>query len=246
MSLNNPRLRGTAPRRSGPYPLGQLPNSVLLDIGKQLTHRLSIGQRDITGDDFGTIFAEAIGATHLGRPLGIADVVLNQCAWSAKTVKATYPFLQKSVRLISGRNSPDYSLGIANPRSNPQATGDAVLSVWNARVDEAFGNYNDLRIIVLVRNVDTKQFLIFEEDASRFITTEYQWAFNKGGNLVGKNTISGGHHFTWQPHGSQFTILRSVPSSARRFSINHAIPMVTANQVLTSINFQPNWIHILP
>ena len=61
MSLNDPRLRGTASRRSGPYPIGQITDAAVLEIGKQIVHRLAIGQNDITGDDFGTIFANAVG-----------------------------------------------------------------------------------------------------------------------------------------------------------------------------------------
>jgi hypothetical protein len=111
-----------------------LPDTVLFSIAKQLVHRLAVGHGDITGDDFGTIFANAIGGEHRGSPLGIADVVLNGCAWSIKTVKCNRPYDCRSARFISGRNSPDYSLGISDPRANPEATGRAVLAVWNARV----------------------------------------------------------------------------------------------------------------
>ena len=55
--MNQLRLRGKANRRSGPYPLGEIPDAVLVRIGKQVVHRLAVGLGDITGDDFGTIFA---------------------------------------------------------------------------------------------------------------------------------------------------------------------------------------------
>ena len=109
MSSDDPRLRGAARRRSGPYPLGQFPDKLLYDIARQIVHRLAIGHSDITGDDFGTIFANAIGGEHRGRPLGVADVALSGCAWSIKTVQASRPYELPVVRLISGRNSPDYS-----------------------------------------------------------------------------------------------------------------------------------------
>lgn len=51
MSSNNPRLRGGAPRRNSPYPLGQFPDQLLLELGRQFVHRLSVGHGDITGDD---------------------------------------------------------------------------------------------------------------------------------------------------------------------------------------------------
>ena len=217
--MNDPRLRGGARRRRGPYPLGQIPDEVLIGLGRQLVHRLAVGHGDITGDDFGTIFANAIEGTHRERPLGVADVFTNGCAWSLKTVKSSRPFTQREVRLISGRNSPDYSLGIENPHSDPEQTGRAVLAIWNARVDEALDEFNELRIVVLVRNMQTREFAIFEEEAVRFTPADYQWAFNRRGVLEGRNRVGGYHHFSWQPSGSQFTVRRIVPASARRFSI---------------------------
>lgn len=207
-------------------------------------HRLAIGHGDITGDDFASIFANAIGGTHRGKPLGVADVELDECAWSVKTVKTELPFDATHVRLISGRNSPDYSLGIENPHTNPEATGRAVLAVWNARVNEALDHYADLRIVVMLRNMATRQFRIFEEEALRFTPTDFVWAFNKQGNLEAHDRASKGHVFTWQPHGSQFTVLRHVPASARRFAINPNVPIVQPESILASIRFKPEWITI--
>jgi len=224
--------------------LGQILDSVLFEIARQLIHRLAVGQSDITGDDFGTIFASAIAGEHRGRPLGIADVIQNGCAWSVKTVKSSQPFTARKVRLISGRNSPDYSLGISDPRKNPANTGRAVLAVWNARVNEALDKHDDLRIVVMVRNMTTRQYLIFEEEAQRFTPGDFQWDFNANGNLVGTDRGTGEQTFTWQPHGSQFTIHRRVPTSARRFSINPNVPIVEADSVLTSIGFNLGWITV--
>lgn len=237
-------MRGGARRRNEPYPLGQFPDKLLYDIAKQIVHRLAIGQSDITGDDFGTIFATAVGGAHRGRPLGIADVEFNECAWSVKTIKAACPFELPLARLISGRNSPDYSLGISDPRANPGNTGRAVLSVWNARVNEAMDQYDDLRIVIMVRNMGTREFLIFEEEAQRFTPTAFRWSFNRRGNLEGNNRATGAHEFTWQPHGSQFTILRPVPASARRFKINPNVPMVQPDTILAAIRFKPEWITV--
>lgn len=240
-------MRGNAARRTGPYQLGQLPDRVLFDIAKQLVHRLAIGHSDITGDDFGTIFAGAIGAEHRGSPLGIADVVLNGCAWSVKTVQLARPYRASTVRLISGRCSPDYSLDITDPRKKPEDTGRAVLSIWNARVNEALNYHDDLRILVMIRNMATREYRIFEEEAQRFTPTDYEWKFNKPrnqGNLQGYDRVTGAHRFTWQPHGSQFTILRDVPASARRFSINPNVPTLSVDAILTEIGFDPKWITV--
>jgi hypothetical protein len=135
----------------------------------RIVHRLAVGHADITGDDFGGIFASAISGVHRGKPLGIADVEWNGCAWSIKTVQAKKPFEQTSIRVISGRNSPSYSSDIPNPFADIQATGRAVLEIWNARVDEALHSHDDLRILVIIRNMDTLEFTLFEHEGARFI-----------------------------------------------------------------------------
>lgn len=75
-----PKLKGGAKQRSKPCPLGEIPRETAILIGKQIVHRLAIGHADITGDDFGGIFARAIEGEHRSSPLGIVDVVWNGCA----------------------------------------------------------------------------------------------------------------------------------------------------------------------
>ncbi|MDO8632127.1 MAG: hypothetical protein Q7R41_16710 [Phycisphaerales bacterium] len=207
-------------------------------------HRFAVGHADITGDDFGGIFAKAINGEHRSSPLGIADVTFDNCAWSVKTVGSQAPHQAANVRLISGRNSPDYSLGIHDPHANPEATGRAVLSIWNARVNEALDEYDDLRVAVFIRDMTTRHFLIFEEEAGRFAPGDYQWAFNSNGNLEGSDADRR-HVFTWQPHGSQFTIFRRVPPSARKFRIVPNVPVVTEEAILAYAKFRPDWIEIV-
>ena len=208
-------------------------------------HRLSTGHSDVTGDDFGTIYANAIGGNHRESPLGIADVVMNGSAWSVKTVKKEKPFGQTKVRLISGRNSPNYSQGIENPHKDLNATGRAVLEVWNARVSEALNEYNGLRIAVLIRDMSKREFVLFEEDATHFDINKYEWTKNNRDNFEGKDRNTGKHKFTWQPHGSQFTIIRYVPASAIKFRINQFPPTITCENVLKAIGYEDSWIEIL-
>ena len=244
MSSREPRLRGSAQRRSGPYPLGQLPDEVLRKIGQQLIHRIAVGNADISGDDFGMIFASAVGGEDRSSPLGIADVVANECAWSVKTVKSEKPFNQARVRLISGRNSPNYSLDISDPLADISKTGGAVLSIWNARVNESLSEFKELRVVVFIRNLASRQFAIFEQEAVRFTPTDYRWETNKRGNLEGFSIEDDTHRFTWQPHGSQFTIVRQVPPSVRQFSINREVRTLTYSEVQDILSFTADWITI--
>lgn len=241
---NKVRLRGGARQRDEFYPLGEIPETAIVEIAKQFVHRMAIGHADITGDDFGTIFANSIDGIHRESPLGIADVVRENCAWSVKTVKHSNPLNAANVRLISGRNSPDYSMGISDPRENADETGRAVLSIWNARVNEALDEHDDLRIAVLIRNFTIKSFVIFEEEASRFTHGDYRWSFNSRNNLEGHDIVTGNHCFTWQPHGSQFTIKRHVPAHAKKFRITESVPMLEMEHVLRLARFDEGWVSI--
>ncbi|MCY4146405.1 MAG: hypothetical protein OXF90_08085 [Chloroflexi bacterium] len=245
MSSNSPRIRGDSPSYDAPYPIGQIPDGVVLSIGKQIVHRRAVGMGDITGDDFGSIFADSIGGVHKASPVGIADVNWNGCAWSVKTVKAKQPFKQGKVRLISGRNSPDYSLGIENPRANISHTGRAVLSIWNQRVNAALDEHSDMRVMILIRNIETQEFVLFEEEAHRFVPDEYRWEENKRKNFCGYDRLTNKQRFTWQPHGSQFTVHRDVPHSARKFKITRSVPLVEPDVVLDYIQFRDNWVEIV-
>lgn len=226
-----------------PYPLNEIPDDLLIKIGTHFIYLICTGRKDITGTDWGDTFAQAIGGRHLDSPIGIADVTLNKMAWSLKTIKNSNPFNCNSVRLISGRCSPDYSYGITDPHKDIQKTGRAVLNIWNERINIAQDNYNPIRTSILIRSNNLLNFLLFEEESRRYRTSDYYWEVNSNGNLIGKETETGFQKFTWQPHGSQLTIHTKVPCQAARFSIKQP-PQITKQQLLDSINFSPLWITI--
>ena len=136
MEKNHPKLRDSKKLVTHePYPINEIPQELIKKIGKQLVYMLCVGRHDITGDDWGNVFAQAIGGKHLQSPVGIADVVFEKMAWSMKTVKSTKPFkTEASVRLISGRCSPDYSYGINDPHEDIEKTGRAVLGIWHTTI----------------------------------------------------------------------------------------------------------------
>ena len=239
------RLRGRKARIQEPWPLGTISRETIVEISKQLIHRLATGHTDIEGDDFATIFANAIGGIHRQSSLGIADVVKDAHAWSVKTIKNEHPFRARKARLISGRNSPDYSSGIENPHENLGATGKSVLDIWNARVNETLSEYQTLRIAVLIRNMNTRQFVFFEEAAERYAADNYLWSKNRRGNLEGHDKATGEHQFTWQFHGSQFTRICHVPGSATRFRIDKKPEIIDMEQVLRLAKYEDDWIAIL-
>lgn len=237
-----PKLKGNAKARSGPYSLGEFNDEVIVGIGRQIVHRLAVGHADITGDDFAGIFAKAISGDHRASPLGVTDVTWNGCSWSAKTVQCKKPFTEKKVRLITGRNSVGYSYEITDPLADIQATGNAVLDIWNERVNQSLNQSDDLRIVVLMRNMSTLEFGLFEFEAGRYVPANYQWTKNNKGNLEGRDRTNGEHCFTWQPHGAQFTILKAVPASLARFRIKQRPGILEMQHVLDFVRFRPDWI----
>ena len=239
---NRPKLRDKQRSHNAPYPIGEIPDSVMYAVGKQLVHRHAIGMADITGDDFAGIFAAAIDGEHRDKPLGIADVIWNSCAWSVKTVKHKTPFRAQVIRLISGRNSPVFSAGISDPLEDVKATGRAVLEIWNERVAIAGDQFDDLRMIVLVRNPDRKEYALFDTNIVRYTPIDYAWTLNSRGNLEGLNRTTGKHVFTWQPHGSQFTIIKQIPSSALMFRVVKSPPILEVHQVMNLIEYKDDWI----
>ncbi len=237
-----PRLRD-ANRRLGrePFVLNKIPDDVIVRLCEYFAYLMYIGRKDINGDDWGDAFAKAVGGTHLASPLGIADISLGNIAWSAKTVKNAHPHSARKLRLISGRCSPVYSYNISNPLADIQQTGSAVLGIWNERINIAHDNYSDVRTIVLVRSDDLCSYCLFEEENHRYRTSDYEWIVNKQGNFEGFNIATGKKAFTWQPHGSQFTIHTQVPAGARRFRVRkpEAMPF---EEAIKTINFDSSWV----
>lgn len=239
-----PRLRDGRRAPGEYYPLNELPDELIKRIGGYFVYLLHIGRKDITGADWGDAFADAISGNHLDSPIGIADVAVRRMAFSMKTVKQQEPFTCENVRLISGRCSPDYSYGITDPHEDVQRTGRAVLEIWNERVNIAHEEFNPVRTSVLIRSYDMLSYVIFEEDTNRYRVSDFDWTTNSNGNLIGLNRETGEHCFTWQPHGSQFTIHTKVPEDAVKFRIRRP-PIITKDDVLDTIQFDDTWVNII-
>lgn len=206
-------------------------------------HLKAVGHADMSGDQFSRIFADAISGQSYARPLGIADVSWNGCCWSVKTVQHKRPHEAKQIRLISGRNSPTYSSGINDPFENVQETGSSVLNIYNERINKAKWDHDDTRMVVLIRHMSAQEFTIFERPIVPFVAKDYEWNVNTRKNLV--CFLGDMHMFTWQPHGSQFTIHENVPASATRFRINQNPGMLEMIHVLRLVRFKSDWVEIL-
>ncbi len=240
----SPKLR-TVHKSVSAFPLNEFPKEFPFLLGKELIYLLaSKGKPELEGSEWENIFANCIGADWKPSNVGLDDVVMGNTAWGAKSVKATRPSTQKKVRLISGRNSPNYSFG---ERSDQKAgagfIGKLVLEIWNERVSAIREKFKHLRTVVLIKSNDLNEVVVFEFDTIRYDYELYNWEWNKNNNLVGTCKKTREHTFTWQPHGSQFTIIENVPK--KRLIVNMKQPKpLDKEKVLKSIGFDKSWITV--
>ncbi|MBY0346548.1 MAG: hypothetical protein K2P98_06800 [Neisseriaceae bacterium] len=93
------------------------------------------------------------------------------------------------------------------------------MNIWNERINIAQEKYSPIRTSILVRSSDLLSYVLFEEENHRYRTADYVWKKNANGNLTGFLIGTKEQLFTWQPHGSQFTIHTTIPNSAKQFTI---------------------------
>ena len=236
-----PRLRDNQ-LAAWPYAVTATPQSHIFSFAEEITKSAYLGKADIQGDEWGDMFANAVGGGHLASPVGHVDVTKGKLAWSVKTVKDKTPHRKRVIRIISGRNSPDYSFGIKNVHDDIGKTGAAVLSIWNERVRLSISTYKIIpRLSILVRNLLDSTFTYFESDVKEYNPHDYEWKENKRGNFEGIDKSTGRHAFTWQVHGSQFTILYDVPEYAVKFSIKKP-GRIDPAVLKKAIGFDKNWV----
>lgn len=239
-----PRLR-TVDKSLPPFALNNFPSSFPFTLGREIVYLLATkGKAILEGDEWEDIFAKCIGADWKPSNVGLDDVILGNTAWGAKTVKATTPSKAVKVRLISGRNSPVYSFGeTIDTNADPNAVGAHVLDIWNQRVSAVREKFQTLRTVVLIKSNDLSEVVVFEFDTIRYDPELFVWEWNKNGNLVGIETSKKAHRFTWQPHGSQFTIIEEIP--AKSLIINIKKPeTVNKDKILDALGFDKTWVTV--
>lgn len=244
MAKNKPRLR-TVDKSLPPFPLNEFPKDFPFILGKELVYLLaSKGKAILEGAEFEAIFAICIGAEWKPSNVGLDDIILGNTAWGAKTVKATNPSTQKKVRLISGRNSPVYSFGdTIDIHADPNLVGQSILEIWNERVSAVREKFQNLRTVVLVKSNDLTEVVVFEFDTIRYDPELFVWEWNNNGNLRGIEKSTTEHRFTWQPHGSQFTIIEEIPEESLLIKIKEP-ETLDKEDILKTLGFDKSWISV--
>jgi len=242
--IHTPRLR-TVNKTQPLYKLNNFPSEFGLEIGKQVVYILATkSSPTIEGPEWEEIFANSIGAEWKPSNVGLDDVALGNCAWGAKTVKAVSPFNQQKVRLISGRNSPGFSYGETEIYNLPiNELGRQILDIWNERVSAIREKFKHLRTVVLIKSDNLEELVVFEFETIRYDAELFYWKWNKNKNLEGFSIKSHEHIFTWQPHGSQFTIIETVPNEKIIISIRKP-PKPNKDALLQTIGYDDSWITV--
>ncbi|WP_286034676.1 hypothetical protein [Megamonas hypermegale] len=244
--MRAPRLR-TVNKAVAPFDLNKFPTKFIDTFAKEIVYIMATkSSMSLEGTEWEQIFAKCIGAEWKPSNVGLDDIVLDNCCWGAKTVFGTNNIKkQKTVRLISGRNSPIYSYGVDNITSeNPNEIGKLVLDIWNERVSAMRQIYKFVRTVVLVKSKDYSDYLIFEFDTIRYDPELYYFKWNVRMNLEGYEKASGKHKFTWQPSGSQFTIIENIPNKRLHISIKKP-QKIDKETILKAINFDSSWYQIV-
>lgn len=247
MADRSPKLR-TVDKSVPPYPLNDFPKDFPYILGREVVYLLAAkGKASLEGAEWEEIFAHSIGADWKPSNVGLDDVVLGNTAWGAKTVKSSIKDFSKlqTVRLISGRNSTVYSYGgTIDPTADPIEVGEQVLEIWNERVSSVRERYKSLRTVVLVKSEDLSTVAVFEFDTVRYDPTMFDFSWNKSGNLEGFVKGTSEKRFTWQPHGSQFTIHEPVPHKRIIIKVRRP-PNLDKGKVLDALGFDRSWITVI-
>lgn len=239
-----PKLRSVE-KVKPPYPLNHFPPDFPYKLGEEIVYHLATAsQPSLEGPEWERIFSVAVGAEWKPSNVGLDDIMKGVCAWGAKSVKNARPWTAKSVRLISGRNSPNYSFSISNLDAEADELGNSVLSIWNARVESLRNRFSILRTVVLIKGESLSELAVFETDTVMYPPENYAWRRNANNNLEGLEKSTQKHRFTWQPHGSQFTIVEEVPDKRLCLEIK-CPPKIPRQGILKSIGFNKSWIKVI-
>lgn len=228
--------------------MNRFPTGFPFNVAKEIVYLLATkGQPSLEGNEWERIFASSIGANWEPSNIGLDDVVLGNTAWGAKTVKSSVKDFRSldKIRLISGRNSPVFSYGdTVDFTHDPNDVGSKVLEIWNDRVISVRQRFENLRTVVLIKSNDLSQVAIFEQDTILYRPELFSFDWNKNNNLEGFDKGTGLKKFTWQPHGSQFTIHEQVPKESLILSIRIP-PVLDKEAVLKTLAFDNNWVTVL-
>jgi hypothetical protein len=85
---------------------------------------------------------------------------------------------------------------------------------------------------------------VFEFDTVRYDPELYYFKWNKHNNLEGYDKKDYTHRFTWQPSGSQFTIIEDIPDNRIHLSVKKP-EKLNKDMVLRVLKYDQTWRKII-
>lgn len=119
-----------------------------------------------------------------------------------------------------------------------------VLDIWNERVSAVRQIFKFVRTVVLVKAKDFSEYLIFELDTVRYDHELYYFKWNKNNNLEGYDKATDMHKFTWQPSGSQFTIIEEIPAEKLHIKVKKPA-LIDKETLLKTVKFDSSWYTVV-
>lgn len=243
--MTRPRIR-QGNQFPPPYPLNQFPDGFAQRVGRQVVYLVGTrASAKIGGEDWERIFSSAIDGSWQPSNVGLDDISLGDAAWGAKSVQNNRPHDVNRVRLVSGRNSPEYSFGYRP--EDPAELGGMVLQIWNERVAEVRARYRHVRTIVLIKGTNLQELAIYERETVPFDLDRFTWTRNRNQHLEGRDQLTGDHKFTWQSTGTQFTIIDEVPEDALKLRLRtpDSPTEESIERYLDSIGYDESWVTVI-
>jgi hypothetical protein len=240
------RLR-TVEKHKPPYPLNKVPRNFAIDLGRDVVCLLvSRGKKArLEGSDWEDVFVRWVGAQRKPSNAELDDMVLEQTAWGAKTVKNRSLFSFSQTHLISGGNSPVYSFGDRKTSEvDPNPSGENFLAIWNERVAGIRKLYRHVRTVVLIKSDDLLELAAFEFETVIYPADQFWRQWNERNHLEGFNHSAVQPLFTWPPHGSPFTIVENEPEARLAIKIKEP-PLLDREAVSQSVRVDDSWVHVL-
>lgn len=215
-----------------------------LKIAKSVISELALkDSSEVSESTWAKIFADSVEADYQPWNFGLGDFVSTNAAWNVKTVWVGNPVSHQTVNLPFGKIYPQALLSLYHNDIDPQLIGEQVLQIWNERVNAVRARFADLRTVVLLKSRDLTRLAIFEFETTFYPPEQYFWQENEEGNLEGLERTTRFHKFTWQPHGSQFTIIEPVPEDCLLITLKQP-PKLEKDEVLKAIRFDESWISV--
>ena len=193
----------------------------------------------ISNAEWTSLFARIVRADRVSLDYYWSVMVRDEIAWCAKVLNILHPHNARHVDLIFD----DFAREDGHTE-DPNQLGEMILGIWNARITDVRKKFATTRTVVLIKGEDLSTVSVFEEEALKYLPEDYEWEWNQRGNLEGYLKGTDVKKFTWQPHGSQFTITTKVPDNRLKLRIKRP-PAFSRDEVLTQLKFDPSWIEIV-